>query len=135
MALLLGIVLRAGAVALLTATLLLPIADHHAGGRLPETALMLGEAGPDLHEMLVHHHARPHHGHAATAADSLGHAVPTLVPGSPPPASEVAGAPSVTAAPGLTLPPLVAAWLPRDVGPVPTQLAQPPLERPPNRVA
>jgi hypothetical protein len=49
---LLGLVLRALGVALLTATILLPIADHHTASRLPEALVK----PLSVHDVLTHHH-------------------------------------------------------------------------------
>src|SRR5689334_21403209 len=50
---LLGLVLRALGVVLLAATVLLPVADHHAASRLPESF-----ARPEsVHDLIAHHHA------------------------------------------------------------------------------
>ena len=56
---LLGLVVRALGVALLTATILLPIVDHHAASRLPEAVVK----PLSLQDVLTHHHS-----HAASAA-------------------------------------------------------------------
>jgi hypothetical protein len=80
---LLGLVLRALGVVLLTATVLLPVADHHAASRLPESF-----ARPEsVHDLIAHHHARagaPAPGEVAAHAWELagGPAVPAVLPGS-----------------------------------------------------
>src|SRR5262245_26417197 len=52
--LLFGLALRALSVALLTATIILPLADHHAAVRLPESLLQPLSA----HDLITHHHPR-----------------------------------------------------------------------------
>jgi len=79
---LLGLVLRALGVALLTATVLLPIADHHAASLLPESF-----AKPEsVHDMLTHHHAHPgaaesERGPTLANVDGVPTAVPALFAG------------------------------------------------------
>jgi hypothetical protein len=131
---LIGLVVRAAAVALMTATLLLPIADHHAASRLPEVALRLGHAGADLHSLFVHHHARPHREVPGPTFATDGARVPVFAPAVPlPPESGLA--PQAAPAPTLFLAPLPATRAPRASGSVPTSRLEPPRERPPNHAA
>jgi len=130
---LIAVVARAAAVALMMATLLLPIADHHAIGRLPEVALQVGHAEADLHALFVHHH--PHPRHAAAPAASRDFAAPTFAPALPLPSGVGAVAPQAAPAPTLFLPPLPGQPAASTSGPPPTSLLEPPPDRPPNRAA
>ena len=132
---LIGVVVRAAAVALLTATLLLPIADHHAAARLPEVGLRLGHPDADLHSLFVHHHARPHRGAAAPALASDGAGAPAFAPAAPLPAGESGLAPQAAPAPGLVLPPRPAVPAARASAALPLGLLEAPPKRPPNRTA
>jgi hypothetical protein len=132
---LIGVVVRAAAVALMTATLLLPIADHHAATRLPEVALQLGHPGADLHRFFVHHHARPHRAPAAPTLAGDDVRVPVVAPAVPLPRGESGLAPQAATVPTLVLLPLSGARGTRANGPIPTSLLEPPPERPPNRPA
>jgi hypothetical protein len=130
---LIGVVVRAAAVALVTATLLLPIADHHAVARLPEVALQLGHPGSDLHSLLVHHHSRPH-GRPAAALDRVD-GPPLLAPLAPLPVGERGLAPQAAPAPTVALPPVPGGASADAADPIPNSLLEPPPERPPNRPA
>jgi hypothetical protein len=132
---LIGAVVRAAAVALMTATLLLPIADHHAVTRLPEVALQLGHPGADLHSLFVHHHARAHRAVPAPGLSPDIGGVPAFAPAVPLPPGESGLAPQAAPAPTLFLPSPAGARAGRTNGPVPTSLLEPPPERPPNRTA
>jgi hypothetical protein len=88
--LLVGLVVRALGVALLTTTVLLPMADHHAAGRLPDVAHTIS-----AHDLLAHHHGRAT-GPAQRLAVDAG--MPAFLPTAPS-AAEGLGLPSaVTAA-------------------------------------
>jgi hypothetical protein len=129
-----GVVARALAVALVTATLLLSIADHHAVTRLPEVALQLGHADADLHSLFVHHHARPHGQRPATAT-SRDPATHVYAPAAPPTVGQRGLAPEAAPAADLTLPPIQAVRTAGPIAPLPTGLLEPPPKRPPNRAA
>jgi hypothetical protein len=99
---LLSLVMRALGVALLTATVLLPVADHHAATRLPEA---LAQA-VSVHDLVTHHHnhrARP--GSRERALLAPARELPTVLP-SATFWAEGAGAPTAALG-GVELP----AWL------------------------
>jgi len=132
---LIAVIVRAAAVALMAATLLLPIADHHAVSRLPEVALQLGHPGADLHSLFVHHHARGHRDVAAPALAPDGVRVPAFAPAVPLPSGESGLRPDAAPAPTLFMPPRPGVPAARASEPIPTSLLEPPLKRPPNRTA
>src|SRR5438309_1731961 len=78
------LVLRALAVTLISAGLLLPVADHHALERLPDA----GASAPDAIGFLVHHHGPTGHLHQLPRGDGV-----TVLPADPAPAPAVDAAP------------------------------------------
>jgi hypothetical protein len=132
---LIGVVVRAAAVATMSATLLLPIADHHAVSRLPEVALQLGHPGADLHSLFVHHHPRGHRDVAAPTLAPDGMRVPVFAPAVPLPPGESGLAPEAAPAPRLFMPPRPSVPAARASEPIPISLLEPPPRRPPNRTA
>lgn len=125
---LLGLVLRALGVTLLSATVLLPIADHHAASRLPEALTRPAT----VQEAVLHHHGQAHR-RASSAAPAVAElpALSTVLPGATFWA-EGAGAPNAAAATTVPAPKLAPlGWLNNRAVLLPPSLDRAPPSPPP----